>query len=1082
MAGPSTEGEDWLIGRSVKSIEGPPRQFDGLDDESSSDESDADFKDSDDQENAMDNSDEDEKDIAEELRFLREDIDGDMDSHGHGEDFPDQGPTFSERLRSHFIRSSQRVRFYDTMEPTESSDNEFHGQDPESVSTSDSSEDELDDQVPNIEGHDRMQGQVSSSTDGVTVVASFENADVESHDSGSDSSSDISSATSSETSSEDDSDEEGRVRQLDLATNSKTNVNTLVAVNDSEDNSGTSDTSSVTTSSSDDSTSDSDSDSDSGVETQDTTVDLPEPTNSAQPSAPPGKGLIRTIKNNRRGKKRRRLNALKELGVLHASANFTDLEAHDRWRASTNEEVQMAGVPDTDDIEAKKAALLSELADQERDGPDEAAKDDVGDEVDETQLSGYVPFENGSPSLFRDSEKEGESQTRPESRRSRLDVASTRRLLFGSLGLRTPKTAEEEAKLRARFMPDSQRVKEVAGVISELGIDGTVHQSREDWRSKIELSAVECEVEGVTLASPPFPFEQRWDPEAEATMKEWRQSNNNGKKRQRIQEQYYDHTYDAPDQYPEENLDFAALQDENVDEPDDVDELPQPPEDLSTLPVLKLEDVRPGTVVVFQALEVTTGWTPEVSDFKTAKVKSIEDDRTINIILASRDIPKKQTAIDEHTGKRIYSKFDIPDEEDDEEDDRGFRQLAFDDMLNARLLTIAANPNRNSHESVQRISESLPEAQETVHAVGETPDVSLTALDVPPPHKGDSATSRNVAYMTTTTSLIVEQANTQNHFPQEGPTTTLEQSPKETPGRQLRDDIDQELPTSSIYYDFESPQFNGFSTSPPRDGNSTPRANNSLSQDGSTGFGEEDETVETGNEESRMLDSYPAAPVNRETMPLRFELIDQRGTSPQAMLEESGDIVPEDRPDPLEEHPNPDDGDTGTGAEHNLFELRSSIPATQTPPASALSSSPVKQRETKPFFTGLDGSLTSDDDLPSLEQIASQVRASQSSPPTKREQRRKKRPSSDATFQPSPGGEDGHGPRLRSQTRGPSQSSILIDLTQTSDRLSAAGSSDGDFADTETQKSRGTGWTRKNGLSMRTSQGGAGKRKSRRFS
>ena len=90
--------------------------------------------------------------------------------------------------------------------------------------------------------------------------------------------------------------------------------------------------------------------------------------------------------------------------------------------------------------------------------------------------------------------------------------------------------------------------------------------------------------------------------------------------------------------------------------------------------------------------------------------------------------------------------------------------------------------------------------------------------------------------------------------------------------------------------------------------------------------------------------------------------------------------------------------------------------------------------------------------------------------------------SSDAKFEPSPNGAGGHRPKLRSQTRGPSQGSILIDLTQPSDPLSAAVSSDGDFADTETQKNRGTGWMRKNGLSMRSSQGGTGKRKSRRFS
>ncbi|KAI6895590.1 hypothetical protein KC355_g20442, partial [Hortaea werneckii] len=112
-------------------------------------------------------------------------------------------------------------------------------------------------------------------------------------------------------------------------------------------------------------------------------------------------------------------------------------------------------------------------------------------------------------------------------RRSRLDVAGSKRLLLGSLGVRVPKTQEEKDALQKKLKerndqriappPDPEAPAPAPKEASKIApTDDQQNESEDDgesWREKIDLNAIECCEEGITLSTPPFPFHQRWDPQ-----------------------------------------------------------------------------------------------------------------------------------------------------------------------------------------------------------------------------------------------------------------------------------------------------------------------------------------------------------------------------------------------------------------------------------------------------------------------------------------------------------------------------------------------------------------------------------------
>ena len=307
-------------------------------------------------------------------------------------------------------------------------------------------------------------------------------------------------------------------------------------------------------------------------------------------------------------------------------------------------------------------------------------------------------------------------------RRSRLNVSAVQRMLFGSLGKRAPKSKLDQDKLRSDFMkdvrpivapkqPHEEQVQETASQEDD--------ENPDSWKDKINYRAVECCHEGIELSVPPFPFVQRWDPQQQGG---WSQSGNRGGKRkqdQRDQPQFYDekraskkqkqrkgkHSYAEEQEYlddtyepsyqedslmydeeptqetgvskdgTEADVTQQLLDDLNVDtstgvtqEPDDLASLPADP---STLPDLLRGQVRQGMTIAFKQLVMTaeTNWQPLVSVYRTAIVIDVSESGEIEVILAKRDQQQPiAKSFDEYTGQRIYGKFEMPVDENDEED------------------------------------------------------------------------------------------------------------------------------------------------------------------------------------------------------------------------------------------------------------------------------------------------------------------------------------------------------------------------------------------------------------------------------
>lgn len=141
---------------------------------------------------------------------------------------------------------------------------------------------------------------------------------------------------------------------------------------------------------------------------------------------------------------------------------------------------------------------------------------------------------------------------RPESqhRRSKLDMSGAKRMLFGSLGLRTPKTKEDEMKTREKLMKDVRPIREPhVNEKHEKAEDTAAAAGDESWKDKIDLRAVECCYEGVELSTPPFPFVQRWDPQQQRGYNTGNAKKRKGEKRKRNNDDHYeDRSFQSQDQ------------------------------------------------------------------------------------------------------------------------------------------------------------------------------------------------------------------------------------------------------------------------------------------------------------------------------------------------------------------------------------------------------------------------------------------------------------------------------------------------------------------------------------------------------
>jgi hypothetical protein len=324
-------------------------------------------------------------------------------------------------------------------------------------------------------------------------------------------------------------------------------------------------------------------------------------------------------------------------------------------------------------------------------------------------------------------------------RRAKLDVGAGRRMLFGALGVKTPKSKKDEEKVRSEFMKDVRPIHtpKTAEKVPE-DEEEVEAQDPEAWREKIIYRAVECCHDGIELSEPPFPFVQRWDPQQQGG---WSQKGKNGgksKKNQRDESQYYQAERPSKKQkqrkskyrYAEqqEYLDASyepSYQEESImesEEPthktrlptDDIEgeinqqlmhllnedasaQVSQGPEDLAALPEdpttlsdLKDGEAKPGMTIAFKQLTMSeeTKWQPEISDYRTAVVNVILGGGELQLTLALRDRLDHEKFYDAETGKRVYGRFDMPDqdEEAEEDEDDGIRNLTFSELVEPKIV------------------------------------------------------------------------------------------------------------------------------------------------------------------------------------------------------------------------------------------------------------------------------------------------------------------------------------------------------------------------------------------------------------
>ncbi|KAK8024587.1 hypothetical protein PG993_012653 [Apiospora rasikravindrae] len=259
--------------------------------------------------------------------------------------------------------------------------------------------------------------------------------------------------------------------------------------------------------------------------------------------------------------------------------------------------------------------------------------------------------EPGEQSVATPASQETDPEASAQKRR-RVDLGAGRRMLFGALGLRNPKTKNDEKKLSAKLMenvrplPNARLETSAAENADSLAKDTTIDpetlgEDPEAWRDKIEYRAVECWYEGVELSEPPFPFEQRWDPqqrgnrsrkgkrvdEAERTVQvQEEETSITGKKRkhdeslQPAEESYYSYQGQAGSQDENLRLNYDDVEPEQyMDKADhaqpdhsvagthysDLDDLPSLPKDLGVLRQLQPGQAQVGMVITWKQVGVS---------------------------------------------------------------------------------------------------------------------------------------------------------------------------------------------------------------------------------------------------------------------------------------------------------------------------------------------------------------------------------------------------------------------------------------------------------------------------------------------
>jgi hypothetical protein len=441
---------------------------------------------------------------------------------------------------------------------------------------------------------------------------------------------------------------------------------------------------------------------------------------------PPGQGKNKTRLRNIRRKEATLLGKLKKLGLLPANANHDDLRRYQAAKRGSDQAQDQSvdvSLPLSDAVNTD-----TEMTNGGDEEPSFSLPDDIAAKMKESQnrLTALLQQSmalNQALQINGDEEeapeelssKPAESEDVPESdeppaKRTRLDVRGAQRHIFGSLGVRTPKTAKDAEKTRVKLIEQTQPKKAAPTIDPSTA---TINWDDEDpesdaWRNQINLLAVECLQEGVTdLSEPPYPFYQRWDPQQQLYKgKAGKKRKNKGRNSwgkdafdQSAEYEYYEDTtwldYDEADAGAEGHNEAG----------EQVEDLPELPEDMSTLPFLTPSDLKVGATIAFKQLEMSqsTNWEPKISDYRTALVTEVPDTATnppvtdistsTNVIvlqMALRD-RKQSTVRYDDQGNRIFEKFEMEGEdgEDDGVADDGVRVLTVMELRECKLVSAA---------------------------------------------------------------------------------------------------------------------------------------------------------------------------------------------------------------------------------------------------------------------------------------------------------------------------------------------------------------------------------------------------------
>ncbi|KAL9006870.1 MAG: hypothetical protein Q9188_000401 [Gyalolechia gomerana] len=647
---------------------------------------------------------------------------------------------------------------------------------------------------------------------------------------------------------------------------------------------------------------------------------------------PPGSGRKTTQKRNQRRRDRKRFLRLKSAGTLPDDATMADLRTLDaEGRTHIQGEAPEEGLSGQSEVagfEARRQALLraisSEGVDQENNlerketSPEGNAentypKSGVADKLDDkraaVEKSGSSASEKtlidtgmtcqttletatelpgrqmdrpkaqtsstslgsaGSHPAMIDRIDQSGSEIQPAAQRPRtaLDRDSSRRLVFGALGLRTPKTKEDEAKLREKLAKDAEVARKPKKQVDDPeDVDTSALPPEEDdsWKDKIELSAVECCYDGVELSTPPFPFVQRWDPQQRKGYFASNSASRNMKKRKRNSRQCEPSFMPLADgraakrhqgssdsvnvHFEDENDAKAGLQqddtlhtsddnlqavndqllrettgtyEDEVEESGTLTDLPQLPEDLSTCLKLERETCIAGAIIAFKQLHMSsdTNWQPRISEYRIALIESLLGEGMLSLRTASRDRPGGKKQYDSETGERLYSKFEMPGyHEEGSEGDDGLLELAFADLIDPKLVRASSKEMSES----KQIGEQPPDTTLNGNKASGEGDMQQSGQSQDLSHLANlSQIPLKDLHKSLTDAEVTEQVRKEINEPikDAGWRSSIQSNesvqhetpdiPQEEPVRDNAD-ILQETHDSDTF----SPQFNGFSSSPP---------------------------------------------------------------------------------------------------------------------------------------------------------------------------------------------------------------------------------------------------------------------------